>query len=239
MTPRIVVVMPVYNEEPYLRETVPAMLGQTMGDFGLVLFNNGSTDASADLLHHYAERDARIVYVASPKNLPPAATANGLMAIAMSEWKYCRWFLGAGADDLMAPDYLSAILRATEDHPEANCIFSPWQWLGHPERGVHRFPDYDPASVHAVHQVPAWHAFPRELWEALGGHDSRAGIGTDWDWVVRASVQGLLRPYQLDRPYLALRVREGRRSLSEQSHWPSLHRHLCGIADQPVPAWAR
>ena len=124
-------------------------------------------------------------------------------------------------------------------HPDVNCVFSPWEYIGAvlPDK---RFPTYDPETIHAVHQIPAWSAFTRELWDAMNGHDENAGvIGADWDFFVRASVAGVLRPHQLDRPYLKLRVRQDRKSLSEESHWPTLHRHLCGVAGKPVPEWAQ
>lgn len=239
MSPRIVIVMPVYNDAQYLAETIPAVLAQTMPDFGLLLFDNGSTDGTADMLREVAYEDQRVHYAASDHNMAPAETANGLMELARVYWPDARWFVGAGADDIMAPDYLEAILDATKAHPYANCIFSPWGYIG----GVlpdTRFPDYDPNTVHAVHQIPAWSAITTALWNALGGHDEQAGvIGSDWDFFVRASVAGLLRPHQLDRPYIALRVRQGRKSLSEQSHWPTLHGHLCRVAGKPVPAWAQ
>src|SRR5689334_11497351 len=143
--------------------------------FGLVLFDNGSTDGTAEILRRYAAQDDRIVYMHSPRNLMPADAANRIWPVALAEWGGCAWFLPAGADDVMHEDYLEAVLDAAAAHPEANLIFSPWQWLGHPEKGVKRFPSYDPETVHQIHQLPAWSAFTRELWDALGGHDPKAG----------------------------------------------------------------
>lgn len=238
--PRIVVVIAAYNEAAYLNETLPAvLLAQTMPDFKLLLFDNGSTDTTPKICERFQEDDERIVFARSPKNMRPGAAANLLIPMAHDIWRDCEWFLSHGADDLMAPDYLEAVLAAAAAHPDVNCIFSPWQWIDHPEKGVKRFPDYDPETFHAVHQIPAWHAQRRELWEAVGLQDEHM-TAADWDWLMRACVTGLLRPHQLDRPYLSLRVREGKRkSQSDEVHWPSLHRHLCGIAGKPVPAWAQ
>lgn len=237
--PRIVVVMSVFNEEQHLAETIPAVLNQTMPDFGLLLFDNGSTDGTRSMLQEFAYHDPRVCVSGFPRNLSPAIAANWLMSIGGQSWPFTRWFVGAGADDIMATDYLEAITSAIEANTDANCVFSPWSYIGGvlPDK---RFPDYDPETIHAVHQIPAWSAFTRELWDAMNGHDENAGvIGADWDFFVRASVAGVLRPHQLDRPYLKLRVRQDRKSLSEQSHWPTLHRHLCGVAGKPVPEWAQ
>jgi glycosyltransferase involved in cell wall biosynthesis len=229
--PRIVVLMGAYNEERYLDETIAAVLAQTMPNFALVMLNNGSTDDTAAVMQRYERADPRIAYLGAPANLwPPVATNVGL-TLAMGAWPLTRWFLMHGADDLMEPDYLEAILGAADAHPDANCVFSPWQWIDHPEKGVKFFP-YDPATMHTVHQIPAWKAITRELWEQVGPEDQTIRIGSDWSWALRASLAGVLRPLQLDRPYLSLRVRDGdRKSQSDEVDWPALHGHLVGMAE--------
>lgn len=227
-----------WNEAPYLNETIPAILRQSMPDFKLLLFDNGSTDTTPKICERFESDDERIVFVRSPKNLRPGAAANLVLPMAHDIWRDCDWFLSHGADDLMAPDYLEAVLAAAEASPHANLIFSPWSYIGgvKPDK---RFPDYDPETMHAVHQIPAWHAQRRELWDAVGPQDQHM-TAADWDWLLRASVGGVLRPVQLERPYISLRVRPPSRvTQSEEVHWPSLHRRLCGIAGKPVPDWAQ
>jgi glycosyltransferase involved in cell wall biosynthesis len=228
--------MGCYNEDQYLDETIPALLAQTMPDIGILLVNNGSTDDSAIMIRDYRDRDRRIVLLELPRNLPPPHVANIGMSVALRMWQDCAWFLAQGADDVMAGEYVEAVLDAAGGHPDANLVFSPWRWLSHPEKGVQRFPAFDAERCHATHMIPAWHACRRDLWDAIGGHDESVPIASDWDWVVRARYQ--LRPVQLDRPYNGLRVRNGRKSQSDEVHWPTLHRHLCEVANKPVPSWA-
>jgi glycosyltransferase involved in cell wall biosynthesis len=235
-SPRIVVLMAVYNEEPYLEETLAALLAQTMPDFRAVILDNGSTDRSWEILK--ACTDPRVTLSRSPTNLRPPIVANFGVAFALEMWRDCQWFVPHGADDLMAPTYLETILDTANEHPDVNLIFSPWQWIDHPEMGVKRFPAFDKETCHAVHQMPAWAAFTRQLWDDVGGHDETVPIASDWDWVVRA--RHAINSVQLREPMIALRVREGvRKSQSDEVHWPTLHRHLCEIAGKPVPAWAK
>jgi glycosyltransferase involved in cell wall biosynthesis len=236
-SPRIVVGIGVFNEEQYLEETIPAVLAQTMPDFRVVIFDNGSTDGSWEILQRFAADDSRIELVGDSTNCIPGHVANFVWGFALTLWPDCNWFVGHGADDLMTPNYLETILDTANEHPDVNLIFSPWQWIGHPEKGVKRFPAFDKETCHAVHQIPAWSAFTRELWEDIGGHDETM-IAADWDWVVRA--RHAINSVQLREPMIALRVREGvRKSQSDDVHWPTLHRHLCQLAGKPVPAWAK
>lgn len=224
-SPRIVVGLSVYNEEQYLEETIPAVLAQTMPDFRLVILDNGSTDRSGQILQGFA--DPRITLRTSPINLAPAVVANFVWNEAINIWRGCRWFLPHGADDVMAPDYLEAILAASAANPDVNCIYSPVRFIGHPKRGTWTYPPYAPKRIHQQHQIPGWRAFTRELWDAVGPENETCGIGSDWEWIVRASVTGALRPHQLSRPYLSVRVREhGRVTQSDTGDRPALLRHF-------------
>ena len=58
--PRLSIVVPAYDAEPYLAECLDSVLGQPFADFEVVLVDDGSTDATAVIAQRYAARDARI-----------------------------------------------------------------------------------------------------------------------------------------------------------------------------------
>ena len=60
MPARVSVVMPVYNGERFLAEAIASVLGQTFSDFELIIVDDASTDASADIAQEFAGRDSRI-----------------------------------------------------------------------------------------------------------------------------------------------------------------------------------
>lgn len=59
-TPLISVVVPVYNGEKYLRESLESILGQTYSNVEFLLMDDASTDGSPAILREYAGRDPRI-----------------------------------------------------------------------------------------------------------------------------------------------------------------------------------
>lgn len=59
-TPRVSVVMSVYNGLPYLHEAVESILAQTFTDFEFVIIDDGSTDGSGEVLDEYAAHDERV-----------------------------------------------------------------------------------------------------------------------------------------------------------------------------------
>ena len=75
---RFSVVIPVYNVEPYLRECLDSMLGQTCADWEAVCVDDGSTDGSAAILADYAARDSRFRIVTQANGGLSAARNTGL-----------------------------------------------------------------------------------------------------------------------------------------------------------------
>lgn len=69
-TPKISVIVPVYNAEKFLRRCIDSVLSQTYKDFELLLINDGSIDASGDICDEYAKRDARIRVFTSRMAVP-------------------------------------------------------------------------------------------------------------------------------------------------------------------------
>jgi len=60
--PRVSIGMPVWNGERFVRQGLDSLLGQTMGDFELVISDNASSDGTQEICEEYARRDKRIRY---------------------------------------------------------------------------------------------------------------------------------------------------------------------------------
>jgi glycosyltransferase involved in cell wall biosynthesis len=64
--PLVSVLMPVYNAERYLKESIESILNQTLTDFEFIIINDGSNDQSDKIISSYL--DARIVYINNDVN---------------------------------------------------------------------------------------------------------------------------------------------------------------------------
>lgn len=60
VTPKISVIMPVYNAEKYLKQSIESILNQTYKDFEFIIINDGSTDDSLNIIYEYAKKDNKI-----------------------------------------------------------------------------------------------------------------------------------------------------------------------------------
>ena len=71
-TPPLSIGLPVYNGEDYLEQSVDALLGQTFGDFELILLSNASIDATDDICRRYERDDERVRFIRQPVNVGAA-----------------------------------------------------------------------------------------------------------------------------------------------------------------------
>ena len=62
----ISIIIPVYNGEKYLRECLDSILAQTCADIEVLAVDDGSADATADIIRGYAEADSRVRYIYKP-----------------------------------------------------------------------------------------------------------------------------------------------------------------------------
>ena len=73
--PRVSVLMPAYQAEPYIHEAVTSVLAQTFADFELIVLDDGSTDGTARVVR--AIRDPRVRRWCVPiGGWPPLATSS-------------------------------------------------------------------------------------------------------------------------------------------------------------------
>jgi glycosyltransferase involved in cell wall biosynthesis len=112
--PLLSIGLPVYNGERFVGESIDALLRQTFSDFELIISDNASTDATAEICRRYAATEPRIRYVRQPKNIGAAPNHNATLDLARG--KYFKW---ASDDDLYEPTLIERCLEALDADPDA------------------------------------------------------------------------------------------------------------------------
>src|SRR5215203_6071210 len=99
--PTVSVVVPVYNTERYIAETINSILKQTFTDFELIVIDDGSTDGSPEILRELAAKDSRI-RLTIRENRGIVRTRNELLEQCRG-----RYMAVNDSDDLSMPDRLA------------------------------------------------------------------------------------------------------------------------------------
>jgi len=80
LVPKISIVIPVYNSEEFLQECLDSIFSQTLQDFELICVNDGSTDASLQILHDNASQHPNLMLIDQKNGGIGAATNRGIAA---------------------------------------------------------------------------------------------------------------------------------------------------------------
>ena len=119
MVPLLSVILPVYNQEKYVAETIESVLSQTFADFELLLHDDGS----AAIIRRYAAQDARIWASFAP-NVGKCGVTNRLVEQAQGQW--CAFL---DADDVMLPERLEKQVAFHRAHPDLDATSCHCQYI--------------------------------------------------------------------------------------------------------------
>lgn len=104
----ISIVIPVYNLENYLRESLDSIINQTFTDFEVICVNDGSKDKSLEILEEYKKKDNRFIVLSQENSGAGMARNHGL---EVAQGKYVQFLDG---DDYFEPDMLEKLYNCAE-----------------------------------------------------------------------------------------------------------------------------
>ena len=187
-TPRISILMPVYNVAPYLREAMDSILVQTFQDFELIVLDDCSPDNSAEILDTYT--DERIVRYRGEKNMGLSNVLNVGMAMARGEL-----IARMDSDDISTPERLATQVAYLDAHPEVDLCSCGMELFGAKQETWVREANVEDVKITALFHSPILHAssvWRRASFERMGLRFLQEMVpAEDYDMWTRAMAAGL------------------------------------------------
>jgi glycosyltransferase involved in cell wall biosynthesis len=110
--PLVGIGVPVYNGEPFLRDTLDSLLAQDYALLDIVVSDNASTDGTEQICREFARVDSRVRYQRATHNHGAVWNFNHVARLA-----HGSYFMWAGAHDLWHPTYVSRCVELLESSP--------------------------------------------------------------------------------------------------------------------------
>lgn len=211
-TPKISVVIPLYNKEANIRQTIQSVLDQTFQEFEIVVVNDGSTDNSRSIVASIPDERIRLF-----------DQANGGVSKARNTGineAQADWIALLDADDIWLPSYLDEMISAIALYPKSAMIGSGYYVLS---SGVRKkrsnslnnfFSGYiDNYFNIAINDSLFWTSatiINKKKTIEVGGFDERQSKGEDLDLWIRLNLAG--RSAFLNKP-LAVYNQDGQNRL--------------------------
>ena len=121
-SPKVSVIIPVYNREAYLGPAIESVLAQTFADFEVVVVDDGSTDRSRDVARTY--RDARVRLLCHDRNMGLPTTRNAGIDAARG-----RYIAFLDSDDIALPTRLAKQVAFLDRHPDYAAVGAWIDWM--------------------------------------------------------------------------------------------------------------
>jgi glycosyltransferase involved in cell wall biosynthesis len=182
------ILIPAYNAENWIAETIRSAIGQTWGRKEIIIVDDGSKDRTLDVAREFASKE---VSVLTQPNQGAAMARN--KAYSICQGQYVQWL---DADDLLAPDKISRQMDATKARDTKTLLSGPWANFVYRTRKARFMPsplweNLSPVEwllrkmEHNAHMQPATWLVSRELTEAAGPWDTRLTLDDDGEYFAR------------------------------------------------------
>lgn len=227
MTPRVTVLMTVYNGQAYLAEAIESVLTQGFRDFEFLIIDDASTDGSVALIRSYT--DPRIRLLSNPQNLGQNPSLN----IGLKE-AHGEIVVRIDQDDMCLPGRIEKQVRYLDEHPDVAVVGSwaysidehtvrrtAWKW---------RVRDFgELVGLLLVGRCALLHpavAYRRAAICDAGGYDQAYAIASDYALWIDVMLSGH-RAAVIEEPLAMYRVHGGRQSATKaHKHWEdTAHAH--------------
>lgn len=106
---KVTVITQAYNSRDYIRKSIESVLKQTHTDFEYILYDNGSTDGTRQVMEEYAHQDNRIKLLHAEENYPGIKWCDILLKEGTGDY-----FTELDSDDWLEPDFLEQMVKLAE-----------------------------------------------------------------------------------------------------------------------------
>ena len=186
--PTLSIILPIYNTEKYIRESLESILHQTYSDFEIICVDDGSTDTSMEIVREIADMDSagRIVTVQLEKNSGIATARNAGIATARG-----TFIAFADADDIWKPKKLELQMAQFASDPHLDISFCMIQNFISPELSDEEKSLKNILLEPISGQVSGAFLAKKSSFDQVGLLNATYRIGEFIDWMARASDLGL------------------------------------------------
>lgn len=179
--PAISIVLPTYNGEKYLNESIQSIVRQDFSDWELIIIDDCSSDSTPGIIERWKERDSRIHSFRNSKNAKLPGSLN--IGFSHATGKYHTW---TSDDNVFECDALQIMYDALESHQEFDLVYCDIKRIDQngellSNGGFHG----TPGMLYFFNVVQACFLYSSKMANDLGGYDTDLFLVEDYDFWLR------------------------------------------------------
>ena len=176
MKPELSIIIPCYNQAPFIAETLDSVLAQTFTNWECIVMDDGSSDNSGEIIKEYCKKDSRIKYH-HQENGGVSRARNNAIRHASGEF-----LLPLDGDDIIGPTYAEEALDYFREHPETKLVYCLARRFGD-MNGPWVLPRYKFEWLVLENMIFCSSVFRKADFDKTGGYNENMVRGLeDWDF---------------------------------------------------------
>ena len=198
-TSLVSIVLPIYNGEKYMRQSIESVINQTYKNWELIIIDDCSSDNTPEIAKEYANQDNRIKYYRNETNLKLPRGLN--RGFSLSKGEYLTW---TSDDNLYLPTAIERMVH-TLKKDNSDFVFATCDVINEEGKVIEiiKAPkDYKQAIV-GGNFVGACFLYTRKVYEAIGEYNPDCFLVEDYDYWLRifarfevSNIQDVLYQYR-------------------------------------------
>lgn len=175
----ISIVLPVYNGEKYLRESIDSILSQTYKNWELLILDDCSTDKTSEIAKEYEAKDERIRYFKNDINLRLPRNLN--KGFSLTKGDYLTW---TSDDNRFRPQALEKMHEALVVDGKAQFVFASCRVINSEGNAIEYITvnDSSKKKIKGMNSVGACFMYTRKVYEVIGDYDPELTLVEDLDY---------------------------------------------------------
>lgn len=119
------IIVPFFNAERFLKESIDSVLAQTVSDWELILVDDGSQDGSRDIVNAFLRVELRAICVEHVGRVNRGTSASRNLGLRSARGEFVAFL---DADDVWDPKFLEYHQAILSAHPKAGMTYGPGRW---------------------------------------------------------------------------------------------------------------
>lgn len=207
-SPLVSVVIPVYNMEEYLAETLDSVLASDYPNFEVIVMDDGSKDSSLNIAQEFADRDKRIKVFSQP-NAGACAARNHAISIAQG-----IYILPVDADDRISTTFIRHAVAEIEKDTNIKVVYPRAQFIGDAD-GEWKLPPFSLNLLARKNMIAICALYRKSDWERVGGYCEEIIAREDWEFWISLLKDGG-KVVHLPQIELYYRIRKGSKRITDR-----------------------
>ncbi|MCC8370493.1 MAG: glycosyltransferase [Rickettsia endosymbiont of Stiretrus anchorago] len=179
-SPKISIVLPVYNREKLLPKAIESCLNQTFTDFELIIIDDCSKDKSFEIAKKYAKQDQRIKVIRNEPNKRLPASLN--IAFKEARGQYFTW---TSDDNLLHENALAKMNEVLDNSPDIGLVYTDYTLIDEQGKIGARLYQESPEFLPIRDCVGACFLYRADIAKMVGGYNENMHLVDDYEYWLR------------------------------------------------------